>query len=382
LFWQKLNRLKVLNLKNSKFLTKIPNFSQVPILEILILEGCTSLVELHESIGNLKRLVLLNLEGCRNLRNLPGSTSNLTSLQILNLSGCLKLDKLPELLENMMALKELHADKTSITQLPASIGLLKNLETVSLFGCKRQSSKSLLSRFSSWISPKSSNPTNCGLCSLTKLNLNDCNLSEDGFPIDLGCLSSLENLDIGRNNFFILPHCIGRLPKLTTLCLSGCASLQSILELPTSLMHLCARDCNLSEDGFPIDFGCLSSLMILDIGRNNFLNLPHCIGRLPKLTHLKLSECTSLQSILELPASLLILDASDCTSIKTLPNLSNLKSSCILDFVNCQKLAEIQDLEILEITPTIRLENFRSIISQVSLSLTVFVCALVQFFTF
>jgi Leucine-rich repeat (LRR) protein len=147
-------------------------------------------------------------------------------------------------------------------------------------------------------------------------------------------------------------------------------------------MHLCARDCNLSEDGFPIDFGCLSSLMILDLGRNNFLNLPHCIGRLPKLTHLKLSECTSLQSILELPASLLILDASDCTSIKTLPNLSNLKSSCILDFVNCQKLAEIQDLEILEITPTIRLENFRSIISQVSLSLTVFVCALVQFFTF
>jgi hypothetical protein len=112
LFWQILNRLKVLNLKNSKFLTKIPSFSQVPILEILILEGCTSLVEIHESIGNLKRLVLLNLEGCQNLRNLPGSISNLKSLQIINLSGCLKVDKLSEQLENMMALKELHADKT------------------------------------------------------------------------------------------------------------------------------------------------------------------------------------------------------------------------------------------------------------------------------
>jgi Leucine-rich repeat (LRR) protein len=391
LFWQVLSRLKVLNLKNSKFLTKIPNFSQVPALEILILEGCTSLVELHESIGNLKRLVLLNLEGCQNLRNLPGSISNLKSLQILNLSGCVKLDKLPEQLGNMMALKKLHADKTAITQLPASFCLLKNLETVSLSGCKGQSSKSLLSRFSSWISLKSSSPTHLlptsisGLCSLTRLNLNDCNLSEDGFPIDLGCLSSLENLDIGRNNFLILPHCIGHLPKLTRLYLSGCTSLQSILELPKSLIELDARDCNLSEDGFPIDFGCLSSLMVLDIGRNNFFNLPHCIGRLSKLNHLTLKECSSLQSISELPASLLSLDARGCTSIETLPNLSNLKSSRDLDFANCQKLVEIQGLESLETTPTIYLENCnnlaynfrRSLLSQVSLPHCI--CVLVQF---
>jgi Leucine-rich repeat (LRR) protein len=297
----------------------MPNFSQVPILEILMLEGCTSLVELHKSIGNLKRLVLLNLEGCQNLRNLPGSISNLKSLQILNLSGCLKLDRLPEQLGNMMALKELHADKTAITQLPASFGLLKNLETVSLSGCKGQSSKSLLSRLSSWISPKSSNPTHLlpasisGLCSLTRLNLNDCNLSEDGFPIDLGCLSSLEDLDIGGNNFRILPH---------------------------------------------------------------------CIGRLPKLTHLKLRECTSLQSISKLPSSLTHLNASDCTSIETLPDMSNLKSSRVLDFENCQKLVEIQGgLESLDITPTIYLENCnnlaynfrRSLLSQVSLSL--YLCA-------
>jgi Leucine-rich repeat (LRR) protein len=401
LFWQKLNRLKVLNLKNSKFLTKIPNFSQVPILEILILEGCTSFVELHKSIGNLKRLVLLNLEGCQNLRNLPGSISNLKSLQILNLSGCLKLDRLPEQLGNMMALKELHADKTAITQLPASFGVLKNLETVSLSGCKGQSSKSLLSRFSSWISPKSSNPTHSlsasiyGLCSLTRLkelNLNDCNLSEDGFPIDLGCLSSLENLDIGRNNFLILPHCIGHLPKLTRLYLSGCTSLQSILELPKSLVKLDARDCNLSEDGFPIDFGCLSSLQSLEIGNNNFLNLPHCIGRLPKLTRLGVEMCKSLLSVSELPASLQSFSAIGCTSIETLANISNLKSSGVLDFANCSKLVEIQGLESLDSTPTIYLENCnnlaynfrRSLLSQVSLShcICVRACAVFMFLFF
>jgi Leucine-rich repeat (LRR) protein len=188
-----------------------------------------------------------------------------------------------------------------------------------LLECKGQSSKSLLSRLSSWISPKSSNPTHLlpasisGLCSLSRLNLNSCNLSEDGFPIDLGCLSSLENLDIGRNNF---------------------------------------------------------------------LNLPHCIGRLPKLTRLYLRGCTSLQSISELPASLQTLNAIDCTSIETLPNMSNLKSSsCCLDFANCQKLVEIQGLESLETTPTIYLENCnnlaynfrRSLLSQVSLSL--YLCA-------
>ncbi|XP_059434489.1 disease resistance protein RUN1-like isoform X2 [Corylus avellana] len=289
-----LSRLKVFNLKNSKFLTKTPNFSQVPNLEILILESCTSLVRLHESIGNLERLVLLNLKGCHNLGNLPKSTSNLKSLQILDLSDCPKIDMLPEQLGNMMALEELHIDRTAIGQLPASIVRLVHLKYLSLSGCKGQSSKSWLSCFSSWISRQSSNPTHLlpasisGLCSLRRLDLYDCNLSEDGLPIDFGCLSSLEYLDIGRNNFLNLPHFIGRLPKLTTLWLSGCASLQSISELPTSLRSLTAMDC---------------------------------------------------------------------TSLETLPNLSNLKSSRDLDFANCQKLVEIQGLESLEITPDIYMEN-------------------------
>jgi hypothetical protein len=116
--------------------------------------------------------------------------------------------------------------------------------------------------------------------------------------------------------------------------------------------------------------------------RNNFRILPHCIGRLPKLTHLVVSECASLRSISELPASLIDLDAKDCTSIETLPNMSNLKSSRVLDLANCQKLVEIQGgLESLEITPTIYLENCnnlaynfrRSLLSQVSLSL--YLCA-------
>jgi len=271
------------------------------------------LVKLHESIGNLKKLMLLNLEGCQNLRDLPRSTCNLQSLQTLNLCGCSKLAKLPKQFENMMALTELNADKTAIMQLPASFGLLKNLKTLSLSGRKGQASKSWLSRFSSWISRKSSNPTHLlpaslsGLWSLRKLVLSECNLSEDGIPIDLGCLSSLEELDLARNNFRNLPHCISQLPKLRTLWLTKCTSLQSISELPTSL--------------------------------------------------------TSLH-------------ATDCTSIETLSYLSNLKSPPTFFLTNCQKLVEIQGLESLEFGPLIHMEqcnnlacDFRRSVLQVSLSL-------------
>jgi Leucine-rich repeat (LRR) protein len=113
-FSQILNKLKVLNLSHSKYLTKSPDFSQMPQLEILILEGCISFVEIHESIGCLKNLVLLNLNGCKSLMNLPSSISNLRSLKTLDLSDCLQVDKLPDQVGSMIALTELLADGIAI----------------------------------------------------------------------------------------------------------------------------------------------------------------------------------------------------------------------------------------------------------------------------
>ncbi|XP_062171330.1 disease resistance protein RPV1-like [Alnus glutinosa] len=254
--WEKnkiLNKLKVLNLSNSKRLTKSLDFCQVPKLEILVLEGCTSLVEIHESIGCLKNLVLLNLKGCKSLMNLPSSISNLESLKTLNLSDCLKVDKLPDQVGSMMALTELLADGIAIKQLPSSFGLLKNLEVASLSGRKEQSSKSWLSLLSSLMSPKSLNPV-CflppfvsGLRSLTALHLSGRNLSEDGFPVDFGNLSSLQFLDLSRNNFRNLPDCIGCLPKLYNLHLQECTNLQSISGVFTSVGLLDTSDCTSME---------------------------------------------------------------------------------------------------------------------------------------
>lgn len=240
LFWQVLNNLKVLNLSHSKNLFKLPDFVQVPNLETLVLEGCISFVELNESVGYLKGLVLLSLKGCERIKNLPKSICRLKTLETLNLFGCLILDKLPDKLGNMKTLKELHIERTAIKQLPSSYGPM-NAESFS--SSNGQSSESGLS----WqILPKSLNPINM-LQALGRLVLSNCNLSKDEIPFDIGSLFSLQYLDLSLNNFRELPHSISQLSKLQSLYVGQCGSLNSISKLPANLELLFAYDCSSLE---------------------------------------------------------------------------------------------------------------------------------------
>ncbi|KAG6631167.1 hypothetical protein CIPAW_13G072200 [Carya illinoinensis] len=135
-------------------------------------------------------------------------------MQHSNFRQVWKGNKLSEELGNMISLTELRAEETGIKQLPSSFGLLKNLKIVLLSGSTGHSSKSRLSHFLPWMSPKRSNPISLlppsvsGLRSLTALVLHDCNLSEDGIPNDLGDLVSLEALYLSKNNFRNLPQSI------------------------------------------------------------------------------------------------------------------------------------------------------------------------------
>jgi hypothetical protein len=72
---------------HSQNLVKTPNLLSSS-LEKLILEGCSSLVEVHQSIGHSTSLVFLNLEGCCSLKTLPESIGNVKSLETLNISRC------------------------------------------------------------------------------------------------------------------------------------------------------------------------------------------------------------------------------------------------------------------------------------------------------
>ncbi|KAK2970798.1 hypothetical protein RJ640_001165 [Escallonia rubra] len=94
-FWKgtkPLKLLKLVDLSHSHGLVSgILDFSLVPNLEKLVLKYCINLVEVHESIRVLQRLILLDLKGCRNLRKLPTGIHQLKSLEKLILSGCSKL---------------------------------------------------------------------------------------------------------------------------------------------------------------------------------------------------------------------------------------------------------------------------------------------------
>lgn len=67
--------------------------------------------------------------------------------------------------------------------------------------------------------------------------LSDCNLLEDGLPEDLSLLSSLERLDLSKNDFSSVPTCLGGLSQLKRLFLMHCSKLQSVGEgeLPLSI---------------------------------------------------------------------------------------------------------------------------------------------------
>ncbi|KAJ6858350.1 disease resistance protein RUN1-like [Populus alba x Populus x berolinensis] len=242
-----LDKLKILNLSHSQQLIKTPDLHSSS-LEKLILKGCSSLVEMHQSIENLTSLVFLNLEGCWRLKNLPESIGNLKSLETLNISGCSQFEKLPEPMGNMKSLTELLADGIENEQFLSSIGQLKHVRRLSLCGySSTPPSSSLISTgvlnwkrwlpasFIEWISVKHLELSNGGLTDRTT----NC--------VDFSGLSALEFLNLSRNKFSSLPSGIGFLPKLSFLFVRACKYLVSITDLPSSLEFLNANNCKSLE---------------------------------------------------------------------------------------------------------------------------------------
>lgn len=266
---QFLGNLKVLNLSHSHLLTKTPHFSTIPSIEELILEDCVALKEVHQSIGDLKELVLLNLKDCKRLPTIPGSICQVKSLRFLNICGCSKINKLPNNIGDMESLSEFLADGTSIKQVPPCIVQLKNLTKLSLSGCKKSRSASISSPWS-WISAREDPQGNghlisslSGLNLLKSLTLMDCNLSDDAItPVGIENLQSLETLNLGKNNFHYLPGAISCLLKLRHIILDECTNLKSLANLPPSLYMLEAANCT-SLENVSIENSCGTLVLYL-----------------------------------------------------------------------------------------------------------------------
>ncbi|XP_024042865.1 TMV resistance protein N [Citrus clementina] len=233
-----LNMLKVMRLSHSQNLIKTPDFSGVPNLEELILEGCTRLHEIHPSLLLHSKLVILNLKDCKSLTTLPGKIS-MKSLKTLVLSGCSKLmKKFPEFAGSMNDLSELFLDRTTIEELPLSIEHLTRLVLLNLTDCKNLKSLPItLRRLQCLRNLKLSGcsklkkfPEILGsMKDLTELFLDGTSITEVPSSIEFFTRLQLLNLN-DCNNLVRLPSCINGLRSLKTLNLSGCSKLQNVPE--------------------------------------------------------------------------------------------------------------------------------------------------------
>ncbi|CAL5341603.1 unnamed protein product [Camellia sinensis] len=341
-----LDMLRIMNLSHSTYLAKCPNFTRIPNLERLILEGCTGLVNLGPSIEILKSLIFLNLKDCKNLMSLPGGIQ-WESLEVLNASGCSKLKKISVNFGYMKCLLELYLDGIGVSELPPSIGHPTNLVLLSLSNCKNLRSI----------------PNNiCQLKALTSLNLSGCS-KLDKLPQDVGVLDCLKELRADCTAIRQLPPSIGLMKKLETLSLGGCKGigshswsysllpsilqrrregyrtleLQALLGLE-SLKNLYLNDCNLKS--IPTTICHIYSLQELDLSRNNIESLPASMNKLSNLSSLCLVGCKRLQELPELSSDIRGIAANDCTSLRTTLSLSKYNNVEEFSFMNCFKLVE------------------------------------------
>ncbi|XP_043816665.1 disease resistance protein RPV1 [Manihot esculenta] len=223
-----LESLKFLDLSCSFELTKVPDLSSAPNLEVLCLIGCSNLIEIPSSVGECKCLKEIDLVCCSKLHSIPQSICNSKSLTRLDITGCRNVKALPENMGDLELLKNLYTCGSGIKTLPSSINQLRRLEELRCVGCKGLTL-----------------PPLTGLSCVREIDLSDCGILE--IPQSLWFLVSLEELHLGGNNFKTTPASIKHLTELKELLLKGCKRLKCLPELPSCLKDLDASECTSLE---------------------------------------------------------------------------------------------------------------------------------------
>ncbi|OIW02449.1 hypothetical protein TanjilG_05042 [Lupinus angustifolius] len=295
--------LKSIDLSDSRDLIQTPDISEVPCLESLVLKGCKNLVEVHQSVAKHKNVAILDLEGCISLKTLPRKLE-MNALEKFILSGCSQIKNLPEFGESMECLSMLNLrDCTSLVSLPQSVRNMKSFRDLNIHGCSK-------------------------LFKLTN-NSNENNVVEEidetetgrrevhSSAIDLKSLNMLLNkgydwLITNSWSFSLLTEKVFDFVKYPVSMDSKLPSLSSF----PRLKKLDMGNCNLSDGPIIDHIGHLTSLEVLYLAGNNFVDLTASIGNLSRLQRLGLYKCRRLRTLPELPPSVCQLLMNDCTQLE------------------------------------------------------------------
>ncbi|KAI0212628.1 hypothetical protein LSAT2_002427 [Lamellibrachia satsuma] len=184
----------------------------------------------------------------RDLVQLPLEIFSITELEVLDLSPeresslCFSVVRIPSAIGRLVNLRVLMLDTNELTDLPAELTALSNLERMSL-------SNNHLSR----LPP--------GFERLQNMrSLHAANNAFDEFPESLCQLTQLEFLDLSDNKLVTLPESISSLTNLQTFLLF----MNNLSAIPDSLCRLVG-------------------LRVLWVGSNNLVELPRDFGRLKSL---------------------------------------------------------------------------------------------------
>ncbi|KAJ4723727.1 Disease resistance protein (TIR-NBS-LRR class) family [Melia azedarach] len=281
---KKAYELKSIDLHHSQYLVRIPDSSEIPKLERLNLLNCTKLPYISSSIQNFNYLGVLSLEGCTKfpqisgnvttlnlietaIEEVPSSVENLTNLKMLNLrfcerlktvsssicklkslcdlelGRCPKLESFPEILEKMERLKYIGLKCTKIRELPSSIENVEGLQRLILTDCSELNS--LPQELWSLKSLKLIHGERSAISQLPSSfrDLHRMTAVYRKYQQDIGCLSSLEVLNLKGNNFVSLPSSMKQLSRLKELRLRNCSMLESLPELPPCIVEFDAANC-------------------------------------------------------------------------------------------------------------------------------------------
>lgn len=226
--------LRRLNISGSKEWIELPNISEAQNRESDDIWPCESFCNDHPHILSLSMIVTLNLVQCKDvsfcfsLKELSSSSQEITDLNSVT-------PKFEILHSSTGSLEELMLSGSWQETPPIYVlCCLRSLEEISVSDCRQINSKLKVHNLFD------------ALHYLRELFLVGCPNIYD-VPNDISILSSLKYLGLKGSSIESLPDSIKHLSMLRTVYLRDCRRLQSIPELPLSIMHLDTTNCTSLE---------------------------------------------------------------------------------------------------------------------------------------